>query len=275
LNDSPGDRLDSWKEIAAYLNRGVRTVRRWEHDEGMPVHRHVHRTLGSVYAFKSEIDAWRQAGSRSPNVLPLPDGAPAIAILPFANLSADPRNAYLADGLSDEITADLAGVRTLRVVSRRSAMRFASTRKDAKAVAAELGVRYLVEGSVRRAGDDLRITAQLIDASLDETIWADKYTGSVSDVFEMQERLARTIVDALALRLTPDEDRRLSTRPLDSIPAYECYLQARQEVWRWRKDSIDHGVRLLRTALEMIGDNAVLHARSGLRICSIARRASI
>ena len=142
-------------------------------------------------------------------------------------------------------------------------MRFASTDKDAKTIAAELDVRYLVEGSVRRAGDHLRITAQLIDAGNDETIWAGNTRGSVSEVFEMQERLARTIVHALALRLTPDEDRRLSSRPLDSIPAYECYLQARQEVWRWRKDSIDHGVRLLRTALEMIGDNAVLYAALG------------
>ena len=263
LNDRPGDRLDSWKEIAAFLNRGVRTVRRWEHDEGMPVHRHVHRTQGSVYAYKSELEAWRQAGSRSPAGRSLLDGTPAIAILPFANLSTDPGNAYLADGLTDEITADLAGVRTLRVVSRRSAMRFTTTSRDARAIAAELGVRYLIEGSVRRAGDRLRITAQLIDASTDRTIWADKYAGSVSDVFEMQERLARTIVDALALRLTPDEDRRLSARAIDSIPAYECYLQARQEVWRWRKDSIDHGVRLLRAALEMIGDNAVLYAALG------------
>ena len=230
----------------------------------MPVHRHVHRALGSVYAFKSELDAWRRAGSRSPGGGRLPpDGSPAIAVLPFANLSTDPHNAYLADGLSEEIATDLAGVRALRVVSRRSAMRFKSTSKDARSIAGELGVRYLVEGSVRRAGNDLRITAQLIDAADDETIWAAKYAGSVDDLFAMQERLARTIVDALALRLTPEEDRRLSARPLDSVPAYECYLQARQEVWRWRKDSLDHAVRLLRTALAMIGDNAVLYAALG------------
>ena len=229
----------------------------------MPVHRHLHRTLGSVYAFKSELDAWRQAGSRASGGPVLADAAPAIAILPFANHSADPQDAYLAEGLSEEITADLAGVQSLRVVSRRSAMRFSSSSTNARTIAAELGIRYLVEGSVRRASDRLRITAQLIDARSDETIWAGKYTGPVSDVFEMQERLARTIVEALALRLTPDEDRRLSTRRMESVPAYECYLQARQEVWRWRKDSIDHAVRLLRTALDMIGDNAVLHAALG------------
>lgn len=262
MTEHPGDRLDSWKEIARYMDRGVRTVRRWEHDEGMPVHRHVHGTLGSVYAFKSELDAWRRAGSSAPRGA-APAGHPAIAVLPFANLSTDPENAYLADGLSEEITADLAGVRALRVVSRRSAARISSTAKDAQAVAAQLGVRYLVEGSVRRAGDQLRITARLVDAPADETVWAGKYSGPVDDVFEMQERLARTIVRALALQLTPEEDRRLATRPIDHLRAYECYLQARQDVWRWRKDSLDHAVRLLRAALDMIGDNATLYAALG------------
>src|SRR5688572_33248848 len=85
------DRLDSWKEIAAYLNRSVRTVRRWERDEGLPVHRHMHQTLGSVYAEKSELDAWRDALSRAPA---MPDVTKSIAVLPFENLSTDPENEY-------------------------------------------------------------------------------------------------------------------------------------------------------------------------------------
>ena len=259
---APEDRLDSWKEIAAYLNRGVRTARRWEREEGLPVHRLVHRTHGTVYAYKSEIEAWRTAGSRAP--APALERMTSIAVLPFTNLSTDPENAYFADGLTDEITADLSKVRALRVISRTSSMTFKGTSKDVRTIAGELGVRYVLEGSVRRAGSRLRITAQLIDARTDDHVWADTYDGTVDDVFAIQERLARVIVDALELRLTADEERWLAARPIDNRHAYECYLRARQEGWRWREDAIDHAVHLLRNGLEIIGDNARLYAALGL-----------
>ena len=272
MPDPAGDRLDSWKEIAAYLRRGVRTVRRWERDEGLPVHRHVHRVLGSVYAFKSEIDRWQQTGGRRPATFTparrrgrdLALGqVKSIAVLPFANLSADPENEYFADGLTDEVTADLSRIRALRVISRTSAMTFKRTTKDVSTIARELGVRYILEGSVRRAGDRLRVTAELIDAATDDHLWADKFDGSVEDVFAIQERLARVIVHALELRLTADEERRLADRPFADVHAYQCYLQARHEAWRWRGDAIDHAIQLLRNGLALIGDNARLYAALG------------
>src|SRR2546426_585982 len=174
----PEDRLDSWKEIAAYLNRSVRTVRRWEHEEGLPVHRHVHRTLASVYAHKSELDAWRDTLARAPETSPAVVSRPAsartksIAVLPFANLSTDAENEYFADGLTDEVMTNLSRVRALRVISRTSSRMFRNTEKGVKTIGAELGVRYLLEGSVRRAGSRLRITAQLIDAMTDDHVWA-------------------------------------------------------------------------------------------------------
>jgi TolB-like protein len=266
------DRLDSWKEIASYLNRGVRTVRRWETEEGLPVHRHVHRTLGSVYAYRSEIDTWRQArvardGHRaSANVYrnsPAPGLMNSIAVLPFINLSTDPDNAYFADGLTEEVIADLATVRSLRVISRTSSMTFKDTKKDVKTIAGELGVRYVLQGSVRRAGRQLRIAAQLIDASTDDHLWTENYDGTFEDVFTMQERLARLIVAALELRLTADEHRRLAERPIRDLHAYECYLRARQEAWRWRRDAIDHAIQLLHNGLAIVGDNARLYAALG------------
>jgi TolB-like protein len=185
----PGDRLDSWKEIAAYLQRGVRTVRRWERQEGLPVHRHMHHTLGSVYAYKSEIDTWQRT-LRGPSVLsssragrastPAEGSLKSIAVLPFSSLSTDPENEFFADGTTDEVTSDLSHVAALRVISRTSAMTFKGTTKDVKSIARDLGVRYVLEGSVRRAGDRLRVTAQLIDASSDDHLWSDKFEGSVS-----------------------------------------------------------------------------------------------
>jgi TolB-like protein/cytochrome c-type biogenesis protein CcmH/NrfG len=264
------DQLDSWKQIAGYLGRSVRTVRRWEREEGLPVHRHVHRVLGSVYAFKSEIDAWQSqhrtqpAAARAGKTIHTDEELRSIAVLPFANLSSDSGNDYFADGLTEEITARLSGVRSLRVISRTSSATFKGSVNDAKKISRELGVRYLLEGSVRRADEKLRITAQLIDAHADAHLWAETFDGKVGDVFAIQERIARVIVSSLQLHLTGEEDRQLRIRPIDNIHAYECYLRARQQGWRWRKDAIDQAVQLLQNGLAIVGDNARLYAALGI-----------
>jgi TolB-like protein/Flp pilus assembly protein TadD len=272
LRGAVEDRLESWKQIAAYLNRGVRTVRRWETEEGLPVHRHMHRSLGSVFAFKSEIDAWLEArpthlgppaSDEAPGVTEASRTVTSIAVLPFANLSVDPENAYFADGLTEEVIADLSKVRSLRVISRTSSMAFKDTKQDVTSIARELGVRYILQGSVRRAGKQLRIAAQLIDAIRDDHLWAESYDGTLEDVFAIQERLARLIVAALELRLTRDEQRRLGERPIRDVHAYECYLRARHEAWRWRPDTIDHAIHLLHNGLAIVGDNATLYAALG------------
>jgi TolB-like protein len=285
--ESRAERLDGWKQIAAYLQRGVRTVRRWEREEGLPVHRHVHRVLGSVYAYQPEIDAWQRwhrdldrpthrSGDRSGDrarLSPRPgrtgprDGAarePSIAVLSFANLSADPENAYFADGLADEITADLARTRALRVISRTSSATFRGAGQDARAIGHALGARYLLEGSVRRAGGRLRVSARLIDAGADRALWSETFDGAVEDVFAIQERVARVVVGALEVRLTTDEERRLLDRGIDDAHAYACYLRARQQGWRWRRDAIDQAVQLLRNGLAIVGDNARLYAALGV-----------
>jgi TolB-like protein/predicted Zn-dependent protease len=266
-----GDRLESWKQIAGYLGRGVRTARRWEREEGLPVHRHVHRVLGSVYAFKSEIDAWQSQLRSRPHASPpattasdSPDQPRSIAVLPFTNLSADSGNEYFADGLAEEITARLSAVRSLRVISRTSSATFKGSVKDAKKISRALGAQYLLEGSVRRADNKLRVTAQLIDAHADAHLWAETFDGNLDDIFAIQERIARVIVDALELRLTTEEDRRLRVRSIDNIHAYECYLRARQQGWRWRKDAIDQAIQLLRNGLAIVGDNARLYAALGI-----------
>ena len=265
---APTDRLDSWKEIATYLDRSVRTVRRWERDEGLPVHRHAHRALASVYALKSEIDAWRKTVARGPNRPPADAAvdAPAlsIAVLPFANLSVDPENAYFADGLTEEVTTTLSKVPGLRVTSRSSSMMFRGESMGTKTIAAQLGVRYLLAGSVRRIANRLRISAQLIDATHDIHLWADTYDGTIDDIFAIQERLARVIADALEVRLTATDKQLIAERAIADIAAYDCYLRARHESWRWRQDSIDKAVRLLQEALSIVGDNVRLYAALGL-----------
>jgi serine/threonine protein kinase/Tfp pilus assembly protein PilF len=188
----------------------------------------------------------------------------SIAVLPFASLSGDAENDHFADGLTDEVITDLSMIRTLRVISRQSAMRLKGTDKDVQTIARELGVRYVLTGSVRRAGSNLRLTAQLVDAKADSPLWAEKFSGTLNDVFEIQEKLSRQIVDALRLRLTPAEDRRIAERPIADVRAYEFYLLARQQIWSFTKPSLDRALQLVNQARDIVGDNELLLAAKGL-----------
>jgi serine/threonine protein kinase len=189
---------------------------------------------------------------------------PTIAVLPFVVVTAGEETDHFADGLTDEIITDLSMIKTLRVISRQSAMRLKGSDKDLRTMARELGARYVLTGSIRRAGSSLRITAQLVDARTDVQLWADKFHGALEDVFEIQERLSRQIVDALRLRLTPAEDRRLAQRPIGDVRAYEYYLLARQEIWSFNPQSLEHALQLVRRAEDIVGDNELLFVAEGL-----------
>ena len=193
---------------------------------------------------------------------------PALAVLPFANLSPDPENEYFADGLTEEIMADLSKVKALRVISRTSSMQFKGTQKDVRAIGRDLGVRYVLEGSVRRAGNSLRITAQLIDADTDQHLWADKYSGTMDDVFEVQERVSREIVKALNVTLTKDEERQLGDRAIVNVRAFELFLQARQELRRY---NLDRATTLVAQAVQIEGNTLPLRALAAWAKVSLVR----
>lgn len=186
------------------------------------------------------------------------EGQQSIVVLPFDNFSPDPGDAYLGDGLTEEITTDLSSLGTLRVISRSSASVFKDRGEEVRVIGRELGVSYVLEGSVRKAGDALRITAQLIDSRTDEHLWAERYGGTMEDVFAMQEEVSRAIVDALRIELTRDEDRRLGEHPIENVQAYEYYLRAREESWRFTEEALDRAVEHLERAREIIGENALV-----------------
>jgi serine/threonine protein kinase/tetratricopeptide (TPR) repeat protein len=181
----------------------------------------------------------------------------SIVVLPFANTSNDPDNEYFSDGLTEELIADLVKVKALRVISRTSSMQLKGTRKDVRTIGRELGVGSVVEGSVRKAGQSLRITAQLIDAVSDANLWSEKYTGGMDEVFEVQERVSREIVNALNVTLSSDEQARLAERPVDDPRGFELYMRARQELRRYH---IDAGVALAREAVQITGETPALRA---------------
>jgi TolB-like protein len=184
----------------------------------------------------------------------------SILVLPFENISADPEQDYFCDGMTEELIADLSKIHALRVISRTSSMMFKGTKKDIPDIAREVRVRYVLEGSVRKAGKALRITAQLIDAANDAHLWAEKFGGTLDDIFEIQEKVSRAIVDALKLKLSPEETERLVERPIPSPLAYEFYLKARQEILKWTEAGLDNALKYLRSGLDVVGENAILYA---------------
>jgi TolB-like protein len=223
-----------------------------------PVRTAIERALAKVSADRFANVAEFLAALEAPEVPAAPEKS--IVVLPFANLSPDADNEYIGDGLTEELIADLSKVRELRVIARNSAMRLKGTNLDAPALRRELRVRYVLAGSVRRAGNNLRITAQLSDAIDDRQIWAEKYQGTVEDIFDVQERLSRQIVDALRVTISPPESQELAARPHSDFAAFECYQRIRHELYKFTADSAERAVRLAREGLKTLGESELLLA---------------
>jgi len=193
----------------------------------------------------------------------LPKTEKSLVVLPFDDLSPKRDNEYFSDGLTEEIISDLSLIHDLLVISRSSAMTYKGTQKKIKEIGKELNVQYVLEGSVRKAGNNLRITAQLIDATNDAHIWAGKYSGTLDDVFDIQEKVSRSIVDTLKLELNPEEDRKIAERPIEDVKAYEYYLKARNEYWRLNEESLKRAQKFLEEGMEIAGENDLLYTALG------------
>jgi len=209
-----------------------------------------------IYSLSDENKKSHQAGYKFSEKIE--SKGKSIIVLPFENMSSDPEQEYFSDGLTEEIITDLSHIHELLVISRNSAMTFKRTKKNIKKIAKEVNVQYLLEGSVRKAGNNLRITAQLIEATSDAHLWAEKYSGTLDDVFKIQEKVSRSIVDALKVKLTNNESQQIAEHSIDNLQAYELYLKARQEIWKWTEDGLEHAQQYLQNGLNIIGDNSLI-----------------
>jgi adenylate cyclase len=192
----------------------------------------------------------RQAGG-TPAVqpaLPLPD-KPSIAVLPFQNMSGDPEQEYFADGMVEEIITALSRIRWLFVIARNSSFTYKGQAVDLKRVGRELGVRYVLEGSVRKSGNRVRITGQLIDALTGTHLWADRFDGSLEDVFDLQDKVASSVVGVIEPTLRQAEIERARRSRPDSLDAYDLYLRALARFYRYAKEDFDEAIALLQQAL--------------------------
>src|SRR5262245_9545344 len=182
-------------------------------------------------------------------VLPLPQ-KPSIAVLPFQNLSGDPEQEYFADGMVEEIITALSRIRWLFVIARNSSFTYKDLSVDARQVGRELGVRYVLEGSVRKAAQRIRITAQLIDAASGGHLWADRFDGSLEDVFELQDNVALSVAGVIEPTLHAAELRRAAKQPTNDLSAYDLYLRAYADALSGERERVLHALHLLRQALD-------------------------
>src|SRR5947209_7808163 len=201
---NPADRLDSWKEIASFLRRDVRTVQRWEKKEALPVYRHLHDKLGSIYAYRNELTDWFNARQQSGTAMARQDGEAEkikLAVLPFGNLSSAAEDAYFSDGLTEEMTTQITRLQSpqLAVVARTTAEHYNTSSNSLEQMRKELGVGYVLEGKVRRGGNRVRITAQLIQLKDQTQLWAETYERDLSDVLTVQAEIAEAIAHAINL----------------------------------------------------------------------------
>jgi TolB-like protein/class 3 adenylate cyclase len=180
--------------------------------------------------------------------LPLPD-KPSIAVLPFANMSGDPEQEYFADGMVEEIITALSRIRWLFVIARNSSFTYKGQAVDVKQVGRELGVRYLLEGSVRKAGERLRIAAVLIDAATGAHLWADRFDSSLQDIFDLQDRVALSIAGVIEPTLQAAEIRHSVERPTNDLTAYDLYLRARAIASTYHREHLARALDLLDQAI--------------------------
>jgi TolB-like protein/Tfp pilus assembly protein PilF len=185
---------------------------------------------------------------------------PGVAVLPFRDLGGGPSEQYFGEGITDDIVSGLSRSHSLYVIARNSTLRYRDRQMDAREIAAELGVRYILQGSVRRQAARLRISSELIDATSNRTVWAERYDGADSEIFEFQDRIASSIVGALEPRLYQAEVARALEKPTDSLDAYECVLRALSLLYTFNDRDFDEAGRYLERALTLDPLYAQAHA---------------
>jgi TolB-like protein len=272
-----GERLDSWKAIARHLGRDIRSVQRWERERGLPVHRVPGKKGGAVFAYQEELDRWLRSGAQGAGEgaatrLPWAGAAalalivalalilvwrhersrpqvPSIAVLPLRNLSGDPGQDYFADGFTEELATELTHLGPLRVISTASTMQYKGSTKTVSQIARELGVGLVLEGSVTREGQRVRVTSQLVDGVSGASLSARTDVGEVKDVLDFQRRIAREIADQVRLQLSPEERARLASATEVDPQALDLYLQGRYQYAKQSADSIRQSLALYQAAV--------------------------
>ena len=240
VRDQVGDRVD-----VAFEDLGEQTVK----NISRPIH-----------VFRVVLDAGKPDAAAKPAAAAVSADKPSIAVLPFANMSGDPEQEFFADGITEDIITELSRFRDLFVISRTSSFALKGKAANVQDVAKQLGVQFVVEGSVRKAGNRVRVTVQLIDAATDHHLWAERYDRDLEDIFAIQDEVTQAIVAILPGRIEAATRERAEQKPTDNMAAYECVLAGKVAHHRNTKEDNAEALRLLDRAIELDPKFAHAHA---------------
>ena len=254
------------------LSSHINAVRKAVGDSGKQ-QRLIHTVARKGFRFVGEVREAQASGDRGAAKLTLPTRSdetsqapalaypdkPSIVVLPFQNMSGDPEQDYFADGMVEDITTALSRMHWLFVIARNSSFTYKGRGVDVKQVGRELCVRYVLEGSVRRAANRVRITGQLIDAATGVHLWAERFEASLEDIFDLQDQVTASVVGAIAPKLEQAEIERAKRKPTESLDAYDCHLRAMSSLYQWTRQSNDEALRMLYRAIELDPDFATAY----------------
>lgn len=218
--------------------------------------------------------------SASPDAVPATPrerrgSTPIVAVVPFLNLSGGEENEYFADGITEDVIAHLSKIRALKVISRTSVMPFKARGQNLREIGARLGATTLLDGSVRRVGDRVRIVAELVDAETDEHLWAETYDRRLTDIFSIQTDVAMHIVSALRAELSPEEQARIEAEPTSNLEAYQLYLKGRHLFIRYTIDGLRRAIQYFRRAIESDPRYALAYASIAMAYCELGEAGAL
>jgi adenylate cyclase len=216
-----------------------------------------------VNVYKANIETLPAVSPVERKALELPD-KPSVAVLPFANMSGDSEQEYFSDGMAEDLITDLSKISSLFVIARNSSFTYKGKNIKVQQVGEELGVRYVLEGSVRKAGNRVRITAQLVDTKTGYHLWAERYDRNLDDIFELQDEVTQKIVAALKVELTQGEQENLERTPTDNLEAYDYFLRGESFLWRTTKEANAQARQMFKRAVELDPEFALAYAHLGL-----------
>ncbi|MDD4856720.1 MAG: protein kinase [Candidatus Krumholzibacteria bacterium] len=256
-----GDLIADLRHLQRTLGAGADVTQRSTADAGRPVRRVRLWYLAAPVMVVVVLAIIVLFNMRHRETLP---EEKSIAVLPFVDMSPERDQEYFCDGMTEELINRLSRIQGLRVPARTSAFMFKGKSDDIRDIGSKLKVQAVLEGSVRKAGNELRIMTQLINVADGYHLWSETYDCELEDIFAIQDKISTAIVNALKLRITSEEKQKMSERPIDNVAAYECYLKAYDKIWRFSEGALDSADQYLHDGVAIVGDNALLYSAMAL-----------